>query len=433
MDPMVLSAICILSLFVFMMLGIPIVYSLAFASVFGGLLAYGTDILGKLGWTPFQLLFNLSWTPLPLFVLIGSLIAETDMGRDLFKAAIKWLARVPGGLIVAAIFGEGVMAAALGTSAACIMVVGKVAVPEFDRHGYNRSLGLGALLAGGLLGPLIPPSATMIIFAILTNNSLGKLFIAGIIPGILLIFMLAATAIIICIVKPAYAPKVAPSSWGEKFTSITRVWPIVFCILAILGSIYFGLATPTESAGIGCVVVLIIAIVLFKLRWKGLKNAIVDAALINGMIIFILVWASFFTYMVGSSNVAKYMLDFINAAHFSPWMVIIVINVIYILLGFVLDPLTITFLTIPIFYPIIYNLGFDPIWFGIVFVVNTQLGLITPPMAVDLFAVRTVFGIPTGDLIRGVMPFLIVEFFFLALLIAFPQISLWLPGIMIGK
>lgn len=430
---MVLSLICLLSLFVFMMLGIPIVYSLAFSAVVGGLMAYGTDILPKLGWTPFQQLFNLAWTPLPLFILIGSLIAETPMGKDLFNAAIKWLARVPGGLIVAAILGEGVMAAALGTSAACIMVVGKFAVPQFDRFGYKRSVALGALLAGGLLGPLIPPSATMIIYCILTNNSLGKMFIAGIIPGILLIIMLSATAILICLFKPDYAPKVPSVSWKEKFSSLSRVWPIAFTIIAILGVIYFGLATPTESAGIGCTVVLILAIVLFKLRWTGLKNALLDTALINGMIIFILVWASFFTYMVGSSNVAQVALSFINNSAINPWMVIIIINIVYILLGFVLDPLTITFLTIPIFYPIVVGLGFDPIWFGIVFVVNTQLGLITPPMAVDLFAVKTVFNIPTMDLIKGVTPFLLVEFVFLAILIAFPWFSIWLPGIMIGR
>ena len=164
-----------------------------------------------------------------------------------------------------------------------------------------------------------------------------------------------------------------------------------------------------------------------------MKNALLDTALINGMILFILVWASFFTYMVGSSNVAKYLLDFVSSAAMSPWVVIIIINIIYLVLGFVLDPLTITFLTIPLFYPIVTGLGFDPIWFGIIFVVNTQLGLITPPMAIDLFAVKTVFNIPTMELIKGVTPFLLVEFVFLAILIVVPGLSLWLPGYMVGK
>ncbi len=206
MDPMQVFIACIIGLFVLMMLGVPIAYSLGFTAIIGGLVAFGSGILSKVGWAPFSMLFNLSWTPLPLFVLIGSIIAETTMGKDLFNAAAKWLSRVPGGLIASAIIGEGVMAATLGTSAACIMVVGKSAVPEFERHGYSRSLGLGALLAGGVLGPLIPPSATMIIYSCLTNTSLGHLFMAGMMPGVLLAVMLASLAIGICAVRPQLGP-----------------------------------------------------------------------------------------------------------------------------------------------------------------------------------------------------------------------------------
>jgi C4-dicarboxylate transporter DctM subunit len=433
MNPMLITLTAVLGLFVLMMLGVPIAYSLGFSAVLAGLLAFGTSILPKVGWTPFHMLFNLAWTPLPLFILIGSLIAETTMGTDLFKAAMRWLSRIPGGLIAASILGEAVMAATLGTSAACIMVVGKVAVPEFERHGYNRSLGLGAMLAGGVLGPLIPPSATMIIYSCLTDTSLGHLFIAGIIPGIILAGMLSSLAISICWMRPQYGPPAGSFSWRERFASLSRVWPVVVVILSILGSIYLGVATPTESAGVGCVVVLLLAVFLFGLRWNGIRRAIVDAAVINGMILFILIGAAFFTYVVGSANVAEYLSDFLNSSGLSPWVVIIFMNIVYLALGFILDPLTITFLTIPIFFPLIESLGFDPVWFGIVFVVNTQIGLITPPMAIDLFAVRTVFNIPSGDLIRGVTPFLLLELVFLAIIIIFPQISLWLPSMMVGR
>ena len=433
MEPMLISLLCILGLFFLMMLGVPIVYSLGFCAVAAGLLAFGSSCLPKVGWTPFHMLFNLAWTPLPLFVLIGSIIAETTIGTDLFKAAMKWLSRIRGGLIISGIWGEAAMAATLGTSAATIVVVGKVAVPEFERYGYNRSLGLGALLAGGVLGPLIPPSATMIIYSVLTNVSLGHLFIAGIIPGILLAIMLSIPAILICTLRREFAPPVRGVSWGERFSSLSRVWPVAVVILSILGSIYLGVATPTEAAGVGCVIVLIIAVVVFGLRWNGLRRAIIEAAMINAMILFILIGASFFTYVVGSANVAKYLSAIVDPAVISPWLVIIAINIIYLTLGFILDPLTITFLTIPIFFPLIVSLGFDPVWFGIVFVVNTQIGLITPPMGIDLFAVRTIFDIPTGDILRGVMPFLIVEVIFLAILIAFPMLSLWLPGMMVGK
>jgi len=433
MEPVLIGLLSILALFLLMMLGVPIAYTLGFSALVAGLLVFGGGTLAKLGSTPFHMLFNLAWTPLPLFVLMGSIIAETAMARHLFAAAVKWLSRVPGGLIASAVVGEAVMAATLGTSAACIMVVGKMAVPEFERHGYNRSLGLGALLAGGVLGPLIPPSAVMIIYSVLTNTSLGHLFIAGFIPGLLLASMLSALAVGICLARPQLGPPAGGFSWRERFSSLSRVWPVVAVVVIILGSIYLGVATPTESAGVGCVAVLLIAIFLFGLRWEGIKRALLDAATINGMIMFIMIGAMFFTYVIGSANIAKYLLTFVESSAMSPWLVIIFMNLVYLVTGFILDPLTITFLTIPIFFPIVVSLGFDPVWFGIVFVVNTQIGLITPPMAIDLFAVRTVFDIPTGDIIRGVTPFLLVELIFLAIIIAFPVLSLWLPSMMVGR
>jgi len=433
MDPTIISLLCILGLFIFMMLGVPIVYSLGFIAVFSGLIFLGTGTLYKVGLSPFSTLFNLGWTPLPLFVLLGAIIAESGMGKDLFRAAANWLSRIRGGLIVASILGEALLAATLGTSAAAIIVVGKVAVPEFEKQGYNRGFSLGALLAGGVLGPLIPPSATMIIYAVLTNVSLGRLFIAGIIPGIILVFFLSIPAIIICYLKPGLAPQTYRVSWKERFSSLKGVWPITLVMFSILGSIYFGIATPTETAGVGSFIVLLIAVLFFRLRWEGLRRALIETATVNGLILFIIIAASFFTYVVGSTNIAKHLHTFVESESIAPWQVIVVINIIYLILGCLIDPITITLLTIPIFVPLIISLGMDPIWFGVMFVVNTQIGLITPPMGVDLFAVKTIFNIPTGDIIRGVIPFLISEIIFLALIAAFPPISLWLPNMMVGR
>ena len=433
MDPTIISLLCILGLFIFMMLGVPIVYSLGFIAVFSGLIFLGSGTLYKVGLSPFSALFNLGWTPLPLFVLLGAIIAESGMGKDLFRAAANWLSRIRGGLIVAGILGEALLAATLGTSAAAIIVVGKVAVPEFEKQGYDRGFSLGALLAGGVLGPLIPPSATMIIYAVLTNVSLGRLFIAGIIPGIILVFFLSIPAIIICYLKPGLAPQTYRVSWRERFSSLKGVWPITLVMFSILGSIYFGIATPTETAGVGSFIVLLLAIFFFRLRWEGLRKALVETATVNGLILFIIVAATFFTYVIGSTNVAKHLHTFVESESIAPWQVIVVINIIYLILGCLIDPITITLLTIPIFVPLIISLGMDPIWFGVMFVVNTQIGLITPPMGVDLFAIKTIFNIPTRDIIRGVFPFLISEILFLALISAFPPISLWLPNMMVGR
>jgi C4-dicarboxylate transporter DctM subunit len=433
MDIATVSILCVAGLLVFMMLGVPIAYSLGFCAVMAGLLCFGSACLGKVGWIPFYLLYNLSWTPLPLFVLLGSIIAETKIGADLFKAARNWLGRIPGGLIISGIMGEAALAATVGVSSACTIVVGKVALPEFERHGYKRSLGLGGLLVGGALGPLIPPSAPFIIISVLAELSLGRLFMAGVVPGILLAIMLSLATILVCWLRPEFGPPGEKFSWREKFVSISKIWPVVIVILSILGSIYLGVATPTEAAGIGCVVVLLLSITLFGLRLDGIRRAITEAALINAMILFIMIGASFFTYFVGSANVAKHLFSVIESSEISPWLVIFGINVILLLLGCIIDPMTITFLAIPILFPLITSLGFDPLWFAVVFVVNVQIGLITPPMGIDLFAVKTIFDIPIGEIIRGVTPFLLVVLIFLGIIIAFPELSLWLPSRMVGQ
>jgi C4-dicarboxylate transporter DctM subunit len=420
-------------MFICMMMGVPIAYSLGFCGLLAGLLSLGGICLPKLGWTPFYFLYNLSWTPLPLFVLLGTVVAETTMGKDLFYSARCWLSRLPGGLAAAGIWGEAAIASILGTSAATVILVGKVAVPEFERYGYNRSFGLGALLAGGVLGPLIPPSATMIVYAVLAELSLGRLFMAGVMPGILLALMLSATVVLTCIIRPSFAPSAGKVSWLERISSLRKIWPVVIVMLSILGSIYLGIATPTEAAGVGCVMILIIAVLFFRLRWDGIRRAMIEAVVVNSMIMFILVGASFFTYMIGSANVADYLYNVVELFGLQPWQVIISINIILLILGCLIDPLTIVMLTVPIFVPIIETLGFDPLWFGVIFVVNAQIGMITPPMGIDLFAIKTIFDIPTGDILRGVTPFLLVELLFLAIIIVFPQISLWIPSTMVGS
>lgn len=420
-------------MFMLMMAGVPIAFALGFSALCAGLFVYGDSALAKLGMGSFRFMYNVSWTPLPLFVLLGTLMAETRIGDDLFGAASKWLSRVPGGLVAGSVVGEGIMAAVIGTSAATIVVVGKTAVPAFEKHGYNRKMGLGALLAGGVLGPLIPPSATMIIYGVLAELSIGQLFIAGILPGIVLIAMLAIPTILWCWWKPNWGPPGRGYSWRERFGSLKNVWPVIMVMLAILGSIYFGVATPTESAGVGVAVILIIAVIFYGMRWKSLRDCLVEATLVNAMIMFICLGAYFFTYMIGSANIATSLSDLINTLGLSPVMVIVSINVILIILGCLIDPITITLLTVPIFVPLIIEAGYDPLWFGVMFVINTEIGLITPPMGVNLFAIKTIFNIPTGDLLKGVAPFLLLELVFLALIIAFPQISLWLPGTMMGK
>lgn len=433
MDYTTAAVICIGGMLFFLMLGVPIAYSLGFVSIIVGFIAFGDACLDKVGWITFQLLYNLNWTPLPLFTLMACIIAETRIGEDLYRAARNWLSRVPGGLIVASIMGEAGMAAALGASGPTIIAVGKVAVPEFERYGYNKALGLGALTCGGVLGPLIPPSATMIIFAILANAPLGRLFIAGIVPGILLAFMLSTVPIILCSRNPALGGAAGRVSWSERFSSLKNVWPIVVVMSCVLGSIYAGVATPTEAGGVGCFVVLVVAVTVFGLRLKGLYRAMIETALINAMILIILVGASYFAYVVGSSALAENLAGIVTSSAISPIFVIVSIMFALLILGCFIDGITIMMLTIPIFVPMVLALGYNPLWFGILYVTNMEIALITPPMGINLFLVRNTFDIKSGELLKGILPFMVVLLVFLAVMVAFPQLSLWLPSMMIKR
>ncbi|MGD9160907.1 MAG: TRAP transporter large permease subunit [Desulfobacteraceae bacterium] len=433
MDYNIASLLCAGLMLFLLILGVPIAYALGFSSIVVGYFAFGSFALQKAGWTTFQLLYNLTWTPLPLFTLMSFLIAETRMGEHLFRTARNWMSRLPGGLFVAGIIGEAGMAAALGASGPTIIAVGNVAVPEFKRYSYNKAIGLGALTCGGVLGPLIPPSATMIIFAILANVPLGRLFIAGVIPGIILAIMLSLVPVFLCSRNPDLGRAAGKVSWGERFSSLRLIWPIVLVMFGILGSIYFGIATPTEAGGVGCFIVLVVAVLFFNLRWKGLYRAIVQTAVLNATIMIILVGSSFFTYVFGSSSVAQGLSEIIASLNLPPMAVIVTIMIFLLFLGCFIDGITIMMLTVPIFIPIITELGFDPLWFGILFVINMEIALITPPMGINFFLVRSNFDISSMELIKGVWPFLIMLVLFLAVTVVFPQLSLWLPGLMIGN
>jgi C4-dicarboxylate transporter DctM subunit len=431
MDYMTAAIVCVVIMFILLMLGLPVPYALLLSSVVIGIFTFGNLCLDKVGWTTFFTLYNLAWTPLPLFVFLGCVIAETRMGEDLYYAARNWLSDIPGGLVVASIFGEAVIAAALGASAPTILAVGKIAEPEFERYGYNKAFAVAALVCGGALGPLIPPSATMIIYAVIANVAVGRLFIAGIIPGIIMALMLAGTTMTMCMLNPSLGPRAGKVNWKVRFSSLTRVWPVIVVMIAILGSIYTGIATPTESAGLGCTAILIIAIFIYGLRLKGLYRSAKAAAMLNTMLMFVLVATSIFTYVIGSSTLADKLTDIVTAFEISPIFIVFSIMIVLIILGCFIDGLTIMMLTIPIFVPLVGALGFDRLWFGILFVVNMEIGVITPPMGINLLLARNAFNVSTVELLKYIVPFITVLILLIIILAIFPEISLWLPGMML--
>lgn len=433
MDYNVSAAVCVAIMLLLLLIGVPIAWALLSSSIIVGIIFFGVSALDKLGGQTFYFLYSLAWTPLPLFVLLGCLIAETTIGSDLFKAARNWLSRVPGGVISATIWAEAGMAAALGASAPCIVGIGKITVPELEKLKYRKSFALSALLTGGILGPLIPPSAVMIIFAILTNVSVGRLFIAGIIPGAILAILLSITPALLCMKNPALGLPAGPVAWQERFRSLKKIWPMILIIFSILGTIYLGIATPTEAAGVGCVVVLVLAFTMYNMRLKALYRALVEAAMVNAMLMIAVIGAQFFSYIIGSSVLAERITNVIHAVDLSPWLIVILINIILLVLGCFLDGITIMLLTVPVLVPILTQMGFDPLWIGVWYVVNMEIGLITPPMGINLFLTSSVFKISSTELMKAEVPFLVVCIVFLALIIGIPQLSLWLPGIMLGK
>lgn len=432
MEPLSAALVCIGLMLLMLNLGLPIAYSVGFSSLIVGFTTYGTAALEKLGWTTFQTVFNPAWTPLPLFAFMGCLVAQTKMGEDLFRAARLWLSRLPGSLVVSTIFAQAGIAATLGASAAAILAIGPVAIPELRRYNYDRRMSFGAITCGGVLGPLIPPSATAVIIAGLANLPLGPLLLAGVLPGILLAFLLSLVPILKCLRNPSLGPAPGSVSWKERFSAGKRIWPIVLTFLAVFGSIFFGVATVTEAGGVGALLVLVLAMVLYKVRPRQIYDAMIETAKINAQLLFIIVGASFFSYIVGSSVLARELAHFVSSAGLHPILVVGLIQVILLILGCFIDGMTIMMITVPIFVPLVTSIGLNPVWFAILFEVNMEISLITPPMGINFFLVRNVFDIPSGELLRGVLPYLGVLVVFLFLLIVFPQIALWLPGLMMG-
>lgn len=432
MEPVVAAVTCIGLMLIMLNLGLPIAYALGFSSLIVGVGMFGLPALEKVGWITFHTVFNPAWIPLPLFTFMGALVAQTKIGEDLFKAARAWLSRVPGALLIATLVAQAGVSATLGASAPAILTVGPVALPELIKFKYDKKMSLGAITCGGVLGPLIPPSATAVIIASLANLPLGRLLIACVVPGLVLLCLLSAFTFIVCTKNPSLGPAAGKVTWGERIGSLKRVWAIFLTFTGMLGAIFFGVATVAESGGVGALLILILAIAIYKVRAKQVYAAMLSAVQINAQLMFIIVSATFFSYIVGSSVLAHQLANFIKELELTPIGVVVIIQMVLLILGCFIDGMTIMMITVPIFIPMISSMGLDPIWFSVLYLVNMEISLITPPMGINFFLVRTVFDISTGELIRGVVPYLMVLVIFMFVLIIYPQLALWLPSLMFG-
>ncbi len=381
--------------------------------------------LGELSWSANN---EFLLVAIPLFIMLGEVLLRAGFAERMYGAMSLWLSWLPGGLMHANIGASTLFAATSGSSVATAATVGTVAIPQIKRYGYNEPLFLGSLAAGGTLGILIPPSINLVIYGVLTNSSVPKLYLAGIIPGFAMAALFMLMIIVACLVKPSWGGKKISATWVERFASLVHLVPPMGIFLLVVGSIYAGLATPTEAAALGVLGAFVLAAGYGKLTWAMLRESIEGTMRSTGMIMLIVIAASFLNFVMSATGLTTALTDSIQGLGLSPGWMLLVVVVFYLVLGCFMETLSMMITTIPIVAPIMFGLGYDPIWLGIVIIVLVEAALITPPVGLNLFVVQSLrkSGSMTAVIV-GSLPFVFAMFLMLALLAAFPAIALWMP------
>ena len=390
---------------------------------------------GLLGLVPFSFIASFILTTIPLFLLMGYLAHHAGLTSDIYRTARYWPSKVPGGLAIASVAGCAVFAAASGSSLATAAMMGKVAIPEMMENDYDEGLASGCVAAAGTIGSLIPPSILLILYGVLTETSIGMLLIAGFIPGILSALIYMGMILVRAVINPKLAPGVKESiSWRARFVSLKGTWGILALFLLVIGGIYFGLFTPTEAGGVGAFGAFVLALVMGKLNWSNFKSSLFDTAKSTSQIFAIALGAVIFTKFMAISDLPNAICESILALQIHPILVLSGISLVYVFLGMFLGPIGVMLLTLPVVFPVMDQLGFSPIWFGIIMIKYLEIGLITPPVGLSVYVIKGVVGdaIPLEKIFRGITWFVAMDVLTLAVLIIWPQITLWLPKTMMG-
>jgi C4-dicarboxylate transporter DctM subunit len=385
----------------------------------------------RLGTSPYTTVSSYGMTVVPLFVLMGAFAFHTGMTQELFNTAYKWLGRLPGGLAVATIGASALFSAVSGSSVAATATIGMVALPEMRRYKYDDALSTGSICAGGGLDIMIPPSIILVIYGILTEQSIGKLLLAGVIPGIVLSLLYMAVILFMCIRNPNLGPRGEKTTFIEKILSLKNTWAVLVLFLVVMGGLYLGVFTPTEAAGIGAFGAFVVGLARRKLKWKGFVSSLQETIETTAMCFVILIGANIFGYFLAISRLPNELSAIILNLEVDRNIIMFIILIIYLFLGCIISSLAMIVLTVPIFFPVIVALGFDPIWFGIIIVLVVEMGLITPPVGMNVYIIHGIAKtIPMYTIFRGIVPFLLMEFVLAALLMIWPQIATLLPDMM---
>ncbi|MFT5664397.1 MAG: C4-dicarboxylate transporter DctM subunit [Urechidicola sp.] len=436
MDPLFLGALVGVSTILILFSGVSVGIGLLMVSGLFILIFDGAPSLALMPEIFFAKLDSFALLSIPMFIIMGASISSTKAGADLYEALERWLTRVPGGLVISNLGACAMFAAMSGSSPATCAAIGKMGIPEMLKRGYPEGIAAGSIAAGGTLGILIPPSITMIVYGIATETSIGRLFLAGVIPGLLLVSLFMAWAIYATwrsgnralMVKNVY-------SWREKFEILPRVLPFIAIIIGVLYAMYGGIATPSETAAVGALLCLIIAIVIYRLTSpKDLWLVLRDSTKESVMILFIIAAAGVFSYMLSSLFITQSIAEWIGALDINRWYLMIIVNLFLLVAGFFLPPVAVILMAAPVLLPVIVNAGFDPIWFAVILTINMEIGLISPPVGLNLYVINGIAPqIPLKSILLGSLPFVGCMVIAIILLCLFPGLATWLPNYLMGS
>ncbi len=432
MSPIIVGIIGFIVIILLLLLNTPVAVAMGVVGVVGfGYLVGWSESLSILKTVPYLSLAAYGMSVIPLFLLMGSFCFYAGISQELYHTVYKWLGQFRGGLAMATVGACASFAAVSGSSMATAGAMGTVALPEMKKYKYAESLATGCIAAGGTMGSLIPPSITLIVYGLLTEQSIGKLFLAGIIPGILEAVFYIVTISILCKRNPVLGPPGEKTSFEEKVVSLKGTWPVLGLFLLVMGGIYMGVFSPTEAGAIGAFGAFVFALAKRQLSRKNLSSALLETGKNTAMLLIIIVGANIFGYFLSVSRLPFELSQIVAGLAVSRYIIFAAVLAVYLFLGCFMLPMPLVIVTIPIIFPLVLSLGFDPIWFGIIVVRICEIGQITPPVGLNIFVIRGVAkDVPIGTIYRGVIPFVITDIFHLAMLVAFPQLSLLLPNLM---
>jgi C4-dicarboxylate transporter, DctM subunit len=417
-------------LFVLMLLRVPVGMAMGLVGVTGfGLMVGSGPALKMIGQTTMRTVTDYTFGVIPMFLLMGAFVTNSGMSQSLFRTANTFLGHRRGGLGIATVIACGAFAAICGSSVATAATFSTVAYPEMRRYGYPQSFATGVIAAGGTLGAMLPPSTVLAVYGIITEQDIGKLFIAGILPGLLAMAMYVGTIVTLGIVRPNYLPVGTKSSWPERFKALREIWAPLLLFVFVIGGLYGGWFTPTEAGGMGAGGAFIIGVLSQRLAGPDIKRSLLQATRTAAAVFTVLIGALLFGYFLTITQTPQKVTEFLTGLGLGRYGVLALIMLMYLVLGCLMDAMAMIILTIPIIFPVVTALGFDPIWFGIIIVMTVELGLIHPPVGMNVFVIKSVVqDVNFTTIFVGVLPFILTDLLRLVILITFPIIALWLPS-----